>query len=208
MLFYVPPNFEILATPLFPPPPLYKQPPISLYLSLKGLTSLISSSSLCHSLRMACYLLHLFGLIFWGLFFLAGFGKVLCYNPNVVGVVQGTAVVNGNFPIAMVDDDFVCATLDWWPPEKCDYGTCSWGLASLLNLVRILISLLGIFWCGFFMALMMVVFFWDLVVIWDMGIWYSFRCNAFWIWLYELMLFLVCFIVLFYVWFICWVLTI
>jgi heparanase 1 len=32
-------------------------------------------------------------------------------------------------------EDFVCATLDWWPPDKCDYGTCAWGRAGLLNLV-------------------------------------------------------------------------
>lgn len=44
-------------------------------------------------------------------------------------------VVNGDDSIATVDDDFLCGTLDWWPPEKCDYGTCSWGNASLLNLV-------------------------------------------------------------------------
>lgn len=61
-------------------------------------------------------------------FFLAGSGcRVLCQQ-------QGTAVVNGEAAIATTDDDFVCATLDWWPPEKCDYGTCSWGNASLLNL--------------------------------------------------------------------------
>ncbi|KAJ4813756.1 Heparanase [Rhynchospora pubera] len=36
--------------------------------------------------------------------------------------------------IASTDHDFICATLDWWPPEKCDYGTCGWGLASILNL--------------------------------------------------------------------------
>lgn len=47
----------------------------------------------------------------------------------------GTVFINGKAPIGKIDDDFVCATLDWWPPEKCDYGTCSWGHASLLNLV-------------------------------------------------------------------------
>lgn len=46
----------------------------------------------------------------------------------------GTVFVDGKSVIAVVDDDYVCATLDWWPPEKCDYGTCSWGKASLLNL--------------------------------------------------------------------------
>lgn len=53
-----------------------------------------------------------------------------------VDVVEGSMHVNGTTSIGYIDDDFVCATLDWWPPEKCDYGTCSWGNASLLNLVR------------------------------------------------------------------------
>nr|GEZ89804.1 heparanase-like protein 3 [Tanacetum cinerariifolium] len=51
-----------------------------------------------------------------------------------VDVVEGSMHVNGTTSIGYIDDDFVCATLDWWPPEKCDYGTCSWGNASLLNL--------------------------------------------------------------------------
>ncbi|GFP94031.1 heparanase-like protein 3 [Phtheirospermum japonicum] len=48
--------------------------------------------------------------------------------------VEMSVVINGTSPIAKTDEDFICATLDWWPPEKCDYGTCSWGHASLLNL--------------------------------------------------------------------------
>lgn len=51
------------------------------------------------------------------------------------GSIEGLVRINGIKPIGKIDDDFVCATLDWWPPEKCDYGTCSWGSASLLNLV-------------------------------------------------------------------------
>ncbi|PQQ03775.1 heparanase-like protein 3 isoform X2 [Prunus yedoensis var. nudiflora] len=47
---------------------------------------------------------------------------------------EGTLFVNGTAAIGFIDDDFVCATIDWWPPQKCDYGTCSWGSASLLNL--------------------------------------------------------------------------
>ncbi|KAG8491679.1 hypothetical protein CXB51_014958 [Gossypium anomalum] len=49
-------------------------------------------------------------------------------------IVEGTVYIDGKAPIGTIDDDFVCATLDWWPPEKCDYGTCSWGHAGLLNL--------------------------------------------------------------------------
>jgi heparanase 1 len=37
--------------------------------------------------------------------------------------------------LASTDEVFICATLDWWPPDKCDYETCAWGQASILNLV-------------------------------------------------------------------------
>lgn len=52
-----------------------------------------------------------------------------------IGVAMGNVYVNGTTSVAYIDEDFVCATLDWWPPQKCDYGTCSWGDSSLLNLV-------------------------------------------------------------------------
>ncbi|KAI3711722.1 hypothetical protein L1987_70265 [Smallanthus sonchifolius] len=48
-------------------------------------------------------------------------------------VLQGRVFIDGKNAIAKIDSDFICATMDWWPPEKCDYGTCSWGHASLLN---------------------------------------------------------------------------
>ncbi len=44
--------------------------------------------------------------------------------------------VDASAPIANTDQVFLCATLDWWPPEKCDYGTCSWGTDSILNIVN------------------------------------------------------------------------
>ncbi|XP_047339567.1 heparanase-like protein 3 [Impatiens glandulifera] len=55
-------------------------------------------------------------------------------GANSDGLVEGIVVVNGTLAIAQIDEDFVCATLDWWPPEKCDYGLCSWANSSLLNL--------------------------------------------------------------------------
>ncbi|KAJ7547200.1 hypothetical protein O6H91_08G074200 [Diphasiastrum complanatum] len=56
-------------------------------------------------------------------------GDELTLSTQDVKVVVGV-----NRSIARVSDVFVCATLDWWPPDKCDYGTCSWDHASLLNL--------------------------------------------------------------------------
>ncbi|KAL5988099.1 hypothetical protein ACLOJK_035862 [Asimina triloba] len=80
----------------------------------------------------------LLGLCFWLPVFLPSYNAVLCQAAavrNVTAVVaEGTVTINGSVAIAKTDKDFICATLDWWPPEKCDYGTCSWDLASLLNL--------------------------------------------------------------------------
>jgi hypothetical protein len=65
-----------------------------------------------------------------------GIGIALCevnrgFNKTVIAKVW----VKGDIGIGETEEDFICATLDWWPPNKCDYGTCSWGNASLLNLV-------------------------------------------------------------------------
>ncbi|VFQ77170.1 unnamed protein product [Cuscuta campestris] len=57
------------------------------------------------------------------------------FNLGFSEAVEGTVVyVNGKNATARTDSDFICATLDWWPPDKCDYGTCAWDHASLLNL--------------------------------------------------------------------------
>jgi len=49
---------------------------------------------------------------------------------------QGTVFIDGKIAIGRIDKHFICATLDWWPPEKCDYGTCAWDHSSFLNLVK------------------------------------------------------------------------
>ncbi|KAL2326161.1 hypothetical protein Fmac_025219 [Flemingia macrophylla] len=43
-------------------------------------------------------------------------------------------VVKGVTSIATTDNNFICATLDWWPANKCDYGDCPWGQTSILNM--------------------------------------------------------------------------
>ncbi|EES05967.1 hypothetical protein BDA96_04G356700 [Sorghum bicolor] len=77
-------------------------------------------------------LLKMVGFCVWALFWLAGSATVSTSTTAFAG--SEAVVVDARSAIAVTDDDFVCATLDWWPPEKCDYGTCSWGLDSLLNL--------------------------------------------------------------------------
>ncbi|ESW29573.1 hypothetical protein PHAVU_002G081000 [Phaseolus vulgaris] len=42
--------------------------------------------------------------------------------------------VKGVTHIATTDENFICATIDWWPPNKCDYNQCPWGEAGILNL--------------------------------------------------------------------------
>ncbi|KAG6557785.1 hypothetical protein Mapa_000552 [Marchantia paleacea] len=43
-------------------------------------------------------------------------------------------VINTSRVVATIDETFLCATLDWWPSSKCNYGSCPWGHAGLLNL--------------------------------------------------------------------------
>ncbi|KAJ0973855.1 hypothetical protein J5N97_015820 [Dioscorea zingiberensis] len=58
----------------------------------------------------------------------SGYGIQAQVSTNVSIIVKGTAAV------AETNDHFVCATIDWWPPEKCNYNQCPWGQSSILNL--------------------------------------------------------------------------
>lgn len=74
-------------------------------------------------------LLNILGLCLW-LF-------LTCQDSKTVvsqNITQGSLFIDGSASVGTTDENFICATLDWWPPEKCDYGSCSWGNASLLNL--------------------------------------------------------------------------
>ncbi|KAI4343929.1 hypothetical protein L6164_011218 [Bauhinia variegata] len=48
---------------------------------------------------------------------------------------EGVSIlVDGTRAKAETDDNFICATIDWWPHDKCDYSHCPWGYSSVLNL--------------------------------------------------------------------------
>ncbi|KAJ4959519.1 hypothetical protein NE237_026630 [Protea cynaroides] len=79
-------------------------------------------------------MVQLLGFVFSVIFIFQSSISVVSQNSVGGGTVQGTVLIKGGAGIGRTDSDFICATLDWWPPEKCDYGTCSWGLASMLNL--------------------------------------------------------------------------
>ncbi|KAL9253475.1 Heparanase-like protein [Drosera capensis] len=50
------------------------------------------------------------------------------------GISKATVVINSGRSIALTDDNFVCATIDWWPQDKCNYNQCPWGYSSIVNL--------------------------------------------------------------------------
>ncbi|KAL2935305.1 Heparanase-like protein 1 [Bienertia sinuspersici] len=52
-------------------------------------------------------------------------------SQNIAGANLG---VNGAHVIAETDENYVCATIDWWPHNKCDYNQCPWGYSSIMNL--------------------------------------------------------------------------
>lgn len=56
---------------------------------------------------------------------------------------EATVIVKGSTKIAETNKNYICATIDWWPPEKCNYNQCPWGQSSILNLV-LLCSSLGV----------------------------------------------------------------
>ncbi|XP_048330032.1 heparanase-like protein 1 isoform X2 [Ziziphus jujuba] len=49
-------------------------------------------------------------------------------------VVQANIVVVAATAVGEVDSKFICATIDWWPHDKCNYNQCPWGYTSAMNL--------------------------------------------------------------------------
>jgi heparanase 1 len=51
----------------------------------------------------------------------------------LAGAVGASHVTVGGV-ISHTDDQYICVNLDWWPHNKCDYGTCAWKYDSMLNI--------------------------------------------------------------------------
>lgn len=75
-----------------------------------------------------------FEMEFWLIFFLfsASIPAILAED-----IVHGTIIVDGSTTVSETDDNFICATIDWWPHDKCDYNQCPWHYTSVINLVRL-----------------------------------------------------------------------
>lgn len=64
------------------------------------------------------------------------FFLLLAFHPSTSAqdIAKGTVVVDGGKPIAETSVNFICATIDWWPHDKCNYDQCPWGYSSIINL--------------------------------------------------------------------------
>ena len=78
---------------------------------------------------MGCLSVRMAGVCLWLFLFSLSLDFVYSESEN------GRVWIDGERKIAETDTNFVCATIDWWPPQKCDFGTCSWDHSSLLSVV-------------------------------------------------------------------------
>jgi len=85
--------------------------------------------------------------------FLALLPAILAQNSEEARVGVDTSKA-----VAETDANYICATIDWWPQDKCNYNRCPWGSSSVLNLVSVCIfgkglwlsyTLLVTFMCGY-----------------------------------------------------------
>ncbi|XP_057519906.1 heparanase-like protein 1 [Amaranthus tricolor] len=60
---------------------------------------------------------------------------LLCF-PSILAqeITRAILGVHGGHIVAETDENYVCATIDWWPHNKCDYNQCPWGYSSIMNL--------------------------------------------------------------------------
>ncbi|KAI8543257.1 hypothetical protein RHMOL_Rhmol08G0202900 [Rhododendron molle] len=68
-------------------------------------------------------------------FYLSIFLFLASLSANwALNVEDAVIVVNGTQAVTKTDADYICATIDWWPHDKCNYNQCPWGSSSFINL--------------------------------------------------------------------------
>ncbi|KAL0342531.1 UNVERIFIED_CONTAM: Heparanase-like protein 1 [Sesamum calycinum] len=66
-----------------------------------------------------------------------GIGLTIAINGECViseKSEEATLVVDTSTTVAETDVNYICATIDWWPQDKCNYNRCPWGSSSVINL--------------------------------------------------------------------------
>ncbi|XP_060205002.1 heparanase-like protein 1 [Lycium barbarum] len=58
----------------------------------------------------------------------------LCPAFSAQTIKDTELMIDASVKIAQTDANYICATIDWWPKEKCNYKQCPWGLASIIHL--------------------------------------------------------------------------
>ncbi|XP_063937738.1 heparanase-like protein 1 isoform X2 [Daucus carota subsp. sativus] len=60
---------------------------------------------------------------------------VVCFSTTLgKNVEHAELVVDSTVVLAETDENYICATIDWWPHDKCNYNNCPWGFSSAMNL--------------------------------------------------------------------------
>ncbi|KAL2479173.1 Heparanase-like protein 1 [Forsythia ovata] len=61
---------------------------------------------------------------------------LLVFSPAIFAQNWDDArlVIDTNATVAETDDNYICATIDWWPHDKCNYNMCPWEFSSVINL--------------------------------------------------------------------------
>lgn len=60
----------------------------------------------------------------------------LAFCPAILAQKSEDArlVIDTSSTVANTDANYICATIDWWPQDKCNYNRCPWGSSSVINL--------------------------------------------------------------------------
>ncbi|KAL3640487.1 hypothetical protein CASFOL_015455 [Castilleja foliolosa] len=60
----------------------------------------------------------------------------LAILPSVWAQISedATITIDTSTNVAETDANYICATIDWWPQDKCNYNRCPWGSSSAINL--------------------------------------------------------------------------